>query len=167
MQLPTRFDYHEINENPLFFEYIRLFNAKRCSRPPRDLVASSLRPPRDLTATCFTVMGGPKECSRRAMCSNSAPGCSQECFSLRSGGTSRSPRTKQETSRRIQGGPKECSGRAMCSNSAPGCSQEYFFAAFSCAIVPQCRQRVVQGVGSSLLWMSNRWTFIGFCNVFW
>ena len=71
-----------------------------------------------------------KEGSGRAMCSNSAPGCSQEYFSLRSeklqGGTSRSPRAQQKTSRRIQGGPKECSGRAMCSNNVSGCSQEYF-----------------------------------------
>ena len=74
--------------------------------------------PRTKQQTSRRIEGGPKECSGRAMCSNNAPGCSQEYFSLRSGGTSRNPR-------RIQGGPKECFGRAMCSKNQ-GCSQEYF-----------------------------------------
>ena len=51
------------------------------------------RSPRTKQETSKGIQGGPKECSGRAMCSNNAPGCSQEYFSLRS--------------EKLQGGPKE------------------------------------------------------------
>ena len=58
------------------------------------------------------IQGGPKEGSGRAMCSNNAPGCSQEYFSRRS--------------EKLQGGSREAPGRLHGRKSAPGCSLEHF-----------------------------------------
>ena len=70
------------------------------------------RSPKTKQETSRMIQGGPKEGSGRAMCSNSAPGCSQEYFSRRS--------------EKLQGGSKEAPGRLHGRKSAPGCSLEHF-----------------------------------------